>query len=1013
MNVVSQLKQILLSGLTESPQPAVVRQKIADAVAEFAKPGKQTMSWPELLPALFTGCKNSDESIRECSFRIFAAVPTILEPSMADQVAPVFKDAFNDNSEKVKVSAVRAFVSYFRTLPKKKYPILSPLLIDVLNMLSLFQDQGKEADLAATFESIIELAELAPKMFKPNLKIILEFCCSIAQNKEIEINARLSALELLISLADEAPNMCKNEPQYAYKVVYLCLMLMTEVGEDDDDASEWNNEDDVTQSDGNDEVYSAAKHSLDRLALKLGGDSILPGLSEWMPQMLSSSSWRERHAALMALSNVAEGCADIMINQIDKILDMILPLVNDAHPRVQWATLNALGQMSTDFADDMQIHHANRVVPALISKMVPESVPRVQVHAAAAMVNFAENATKETLEPYLDSLLTHLLTLLQSPKRYVIEQVIITIAIVADAAQNKFIKYYDTLMPMLFQFMQTNTEKEYQTLKAKSIECATLIILAVGKEKAQPQFEEIVKIFANIQTSATDPDDPCLPYLSQAWGRLCQVFGKDFVPYLGGVMPPLLATAKANADIHLIENDADVEQLESQEGWEILPIQGKYIGLHTALLDEKAQAINIISIYASILGEDFYPYVEDVVKDVILPSLHFFYNDSVRFSTLQAIPSLITSAEKAVMKHQNVSPEEAKANPTVYNLWRAMFDRLLELLTIEPLIEVIVAAYSCVYQSIEKMYPGVLSEEHLKSLGAKISVTMKEYNDRAVQRQEEDNTYTEDIEEDDSEEIDNELIAEVNKAIHAIFKFSKSAFLPVFETEIAPLIANFLGGNFDQRYWAISVIDDLIEFTGEDSWKFKDLFANHFGDALVNGSSALRQAAAYGIGVAAQHGGDNYAIMCLQNLQPLFEIANAPDARSEENVHAAENASSAISKILRKYGGNRIPADQVNPALTQWVQTLPVYNDDEASSYVHVFLADLMDQNHESVTSQVSKVLESVALALQHEAIVGRTRQRTVEATKKFVSQMPQDQVMSVIHTFSPETQKALQDAFQ
>lgn len=88
-------------------------------------------------------------------------------------------------------------------------------------------------------------------------------------------------------------------------------------------------------------------------------------------------------------------------------------------------------------------------------------------------------------------------------------------------------------------------------------------------------------------------------------------------------MPPLLATAKANADIHLIENDADVEQLESQEGWEILPIQGKYIGLHTALLDEKAQAINIISIYASILGEDFYPYVEDVVKDVILPLFTF------------------------------------------------------------------------------------------------------------------------------------------------------------------------------------------------------------------------------------------------------------------------------------------------------------------------------------------------------------------------------------------------------
>ena len=41
--------------------------------------------------------------------------------------------------------------------------------------------------------------------------------------------------------------------------------------------------------------------------------------------------------------------------------------------------------------------------------------PRVQAHAGAAMVNFAEQATKEILSPYLDQLLTMVSTLLASP----------------------------------------------------------------------------------------------------------------------------------------------------------------------------------------------------------------------------------------------------------------------------------------------------------------------------------------------------------------------------------------------------------------------------------------------------------------------------------------------------------------------------------------------------------------------------------------------------------------------
>lgn len=930
---------------------------------------------------------------------------------MIDTILPVFAEGFKDPSEKVQIADIGAFTAFFRSLPKKKWSQLHPLLPDILNILSQLQSQKKDDELTRAFESIIELAEMAPKMFKPVLPTILEFCVTIASDKDMENTARLSALELLSTLADEAPNMCKSEPTFAQKVVHLCIQLMTEVGEDDDDASEWNKEDDINQSEENDEVYSSSKHSLDRLALKLGGEAIIPVLSELMPQLISSGDWRYRHAALMALSNVAEGCADILVDQISMILDMILPLINDPHPRVQWATLNALGQMSTDFADKMQTEYADRVVPALVSKMTGDSVPRVQVHAAAAMVNFAENATKEILEPYLDGLLTNLLTLLNSPKRYVIEQVITTISIIADAAQNKFIKYYDTLMPMLFNFMRSETDKEFQSLKAKSIECSSLIILAVGKEKAQPQFQEIVSIFANIQQNITDDDDPCYSYLVQAWGRLCQVFEKDFVQCLGGVMPPLLKTAKTTADLQILEDEAEIEQYDLQEGWEVLPIQGKYIGLHTAALDEKAQAIDIIAIYAGVLGEDFFPYVQDIVSEIIIPGLHFFYNDGVRYSALQAVPSLITSAEKAVMKAMNVSADQAKRDPTVQNIWNPIFTKLIELLGLEPLLDVTVAAYSCVCQCIELMYSGVLSEKQLVELGSKINDTMTEYSERVVQRQEEDNQYTEDVDDDDSEDIDSELIVEVNKAIHEIFKSSKTQFLPIFEQRIVPLVQGFLGGNEEQRAWAITVINDLIEYIGPDSWAYKDLFINHYTPALQSESSQLRLAAAYGIGIAAQHGGENFAQMCCSNLESLFAMTNAPEARSEENIEATENSCASIAKILFKYG-SQLGEGTLNNTLVEWIKTLPVYTDREAAPYAYMFLCDLMDQNHESVTQQLPKVLESIALALQHKSVQGKGLIRLVSSFKGFIAKIPEPQWLPIVQSFPPETQKALHDAF-
>ncbi len=62
-----------------------------------------------------------------------------------------------------------------------------------------------------------------------------------------------------------------------------------------------------------------------------------------------------------------------------------------------------------------------------------------------------------------------------------------SIASVADTAEEKFVPYYDLFMPSLKHIVENGVQKELRLLRGKTIECISLIGLAVGKEKVRPK----------------------------------------------------------------------------------------------------------------------------------------------------------------------------------------------------------------------------------------------------------------------------------------------------------------------------------------------------------------------------------------------------------------------------------------------------------------------------------------------------------------------------------------------
>ncbi len=75
--------------------------------------------------------------------------------------------------------------------------------------------------------------------------------------------------------------------------------------------------------------------------------------------------------------------------------------------------------MCTDLGPDIQNDEHAVIVPALTEVMKDFNEPRVQAHAAAAIVNFSENCDEEILTGYLDNLITQLLGLLQNGQKLV------------------------------------------------------------------------------------------------------------------------------------------------------------------------------------------------------------------------------------------------------------------------------------------------------------------------------------------------------------------------------------------------------------------------------------------------------------------------------------------------------------------------------------------------------------------------------------------------------------------
>ncbi|KAJ2636096.1 importin subunit beta-3 [Coemansia sp. RSA 1286] len=931
---VHQTVKAELLGALQRETDRSARHKLCDTISEIVDHEGQD-GWAELLGALYACAQDGNALLRESAYRIFTSCPELLYQQSMAAVSGAFTGAFQDADADVRLAALQAAVAFIVNAEEKQKTALTPMIGPMLAVLEPLVQSGDEAGLVDALLALMEAAQEAPKMFRGVLDSLIPFATTIAKNSDMESRTQQSAVELLVTLAEVAPGMCRKNAQFCQQLVPVCMQMMSSIEDDED----WHNSDSLEDGD-NDESWVFGEQTMDRLAIALGGKQVLPIAFKYIPDMMASGEWAQRTAALSAISAIGEGCYKIMRGELTQILALIAPMFEDAHPRVRYAACNCYGQMSTDFAPTIQEKHSAVVLPRLMAAM-GDSHSRVQAHAAAAMVNFAEEASKATLEPFLDTLLERLLSMLSSAKRYVQEQAITTIATLAENAQSRFVKYYGTIMPMLLNVLAQATDVEHRMLRGKAMECATFIALAVGRDVFAADSARLVELLTAAQHAVTDADDPQASYLQQAWARLCKLLGAEFVPILPVVMPPLITAAAQQPDFAILDAEEDAEaSYSAEDGWEFTSIGGQQIGIRTSALEEKLDAVELIGSYASDLGAGFLPYAAQALE-IIVPLFRFYYHDGVRAVAAAAVPQILATVRAA--------GDEA----ALRQVWSAICDKYLSVLDGEEDDTFAMALFSSFADAVGIVGDGCMTEAQLQAFTKACVGQMSKYYQRMKDR--EAARAAQELDEDDEEQlleeelIEGQTVDEVAKSLHAVLKTHGPAYVPLFQNML-PLARKYLQERDPAaRQWAICVFDDLVEFAGPASAQFAGDFLDAIAVALRQTESPdLRQAAAYGVGIMAKSGGDAYADFVIATALPaMLEMIGRPDARETENIFATENMVSAVAKVLRVYV-SRLGGD-AQAVLQAWFAALPVCNDDEEVPGVYEYLVQMLRENPEAL----------------------------------------------------------------
>lgn len=701
--------------LVEHETDVKMRKIICDTIGDLAAGILQNNEWPELIPFLLQWSRsNQSTNHRINAFLILAQIQFLNEtmvPHYNDFQATLAEN-FQCQDIALRCAVFKALSTCVPFLEPAWLPLFQPLLVNMMDSLMLALQTNQEQSCRTLLDYCSDIAAVSAQFFRADLDSWVNALCEIANMANLNADTCSLAVEVLVTLCENAGGMMRKLPGFVDRLIPILLMMMLKI---EDDIPQWNSRKDDPEVG----TFDAAVDFFFTLTKNSDIAQVMRVLDCHLPTALDNPDWRFRHAALTALTQIGES---VDWDHTLKLTPIFLAYFEDPDPRVRHAAVNAVSNYSVDFETKFQNHFHPIVMPALCAR-TGDAAPRVQYLATFAILNMVENFSDpaESMALYLDPVMQHLMRLMQSDVKFVVEQAIHTTGYVGSAVGSQFSAYYAQIVPFLKKVLTEAVSKEDIELRSKALECWSLLGVSVGSELFSQDVDEMAEFLKNVTVAVDDQAGMMTSYVLQAWARICQVVGDRFAPYLQYVMPTLIAAANQQAEVVFMSAD-DLENMDPEtidEGLEVLAIGDTRICIKTSVLEEKATACRMLTVYMESLKASFFPFLQDA-RSVLVPLVQFYADEETRTIAVTAMPELLRCAVAAYKK-------ELCTGGDVGDLLTQVLDNILPALKKEPNSQLRVHICDALRDIINICEHGCLNDTSV--MGEVLATLMKVLND--------------------------------------------------------------------------------------------------------------------------------------------------------------------------------------------------------------------------------------------------------------------------------------------
>lgn len=110
----------------------------------------------------------------------------------------------------------------------------------------------------------------------------------------------------------------------------------------------------------------------------------------YIKQCFDSGKWNAQYAGITIMGTLAEGSSKFFKNDLDGIVNFVIPGFQSDDPRVVYATITAVALLCNEYSPDIQQKYHKEILENFLKIMKDDRYLKLQKQATSALVNFCQ-----------------------------------------------------------------------------------------------------------------------------------------------------------------------------------------------------------------------------------------------------------------------------------------------------------------------------------------------------------------------------------------------------------------------------------------------------------------------------------------------------------------------------------------------------------------------------------------------------------------------------------------------